>query len=139
MNDAQNKSQHLNMIQQIIARMGNNSFSLKQWSAGIIVAIYAFAGENFHKAAIVTIIPLIVFWLLDSYYLMLERKFRCLYDEVRKKEEDQIDFDMSFKNVNISMNDFKKYCFFKVAFSKTIIPFYLVCIITTLIIYFIEF
>lgn len=139
MRDVQNKSEHLNMIQQIITRMGSNSFSLKQWAVGVMVAIYAFAGENFHKAVVVTIIPLIVFWLLDSYYLMLERKFRSLYDEVRKKKEEEIDFDMSFKYVNVSMDDLKKYCFFKVAFSKTIFSFYLVCIITTLIIYFIKF
>nr|DAP30356.1 MAG TPA: hypothetical protein [Bacteriophage sp.] len=134
-----NKIGHLNMIQEIITRMGNNSFSLKQWSVGIMVAIYAFAGESSHKAVIVTIIPLIVFWLLDAYYLMLERKFRCLYDEVRIKKEEEIDFDMSFKFIRVKMSDVKKYCFFKILFSKTIWPFYIVCILTTLIIYFIKF
>jgi len=134
-----NKIGHLNMIQEIITRMGNNSFALKQWSVGIMVAIYAFAGESSHKAVIVTIIPLIVFWLLDAYYLMLERKFRCLYDEVRKKKEDEIDFDMSFKFIRINMNDIKKYCFLKILFSKTIWSFYIVCILTTLMIYFIKF
>ena len=93
MKEETNKIGHLNMIQDIITRLGNNSFSLKQWSVGIMVAIYAFAGKNFHKAVIVTIIPLITFWLLDSYYLMLERKFRCLYDKVRIKKEEEIDFN----------------------------------------------
>ena len=87
MSEFQNKREHLNMIQNIINRMGNNSFALKQWSVGIMVAIYAFAGENFHKAVIVTLVPLIIFWLLDTYYLILERKYRYLYDDVRKKEE----------------------------------------------------
>ena len=87
MQEQTNKIGHLNMIQGIISRMGNNAFSLKQWAVGIMIAIYAFAGENSHKAVIVTIIPLIVFWFLDSYYLMIERKYRCLYDEVRRKKE----------------------------------------------------
>ena len=137
--DGENKRSHLNMIQQIITRMGNNSFSLKGWSVGIMIAIYAFAGKNEHKAVIVTLIPLIVFWFLDTYYLMLERKFRELYNEVRLKKEDDIDFDMNFNNIKISMKDIKKYGIVNVFFSKTILPFYLVCIITTLIIYLLKF
>lgn len=139
MKEQNNKIGHLDIIQNVITRMGNNSFLLKQWSVGIMIAIYAFAGENSHKAVIVTIIPLLVFWMLDSYYLMLERKFRCLYDDVRKKKEEEIDFDMSFKNIKVNMEDLRKYCFFKVLFSKTISTFYIVCILTTLIIYFIKF
>ena len=137
--DGENKRSHLNMIQQIITRMGNNSFSLKGWSVGIIIAIYAFAGKNEHKAVIVTLIPLIVFWFLDTYYLMLERKFRELYNEIRLKKENDIDFDMNFNNIKINMKDIKKYGFVNVFFSKTILPFYLVCIITTLIIYLLKF
>ena len=94
----ENKICHLSMIQQIITRMGSNSFSLKGWSVGIMIAIYAFAGEDAHKAVVVTLIPLIVFWILDSYYLMLERKFRILYNNVRIKSEDEIDYDMNFDN-----------------------------------------
>lgn len=135
----ENKRCHLNMIQQIMTRMGNNSFSLKGWSVGIMIAIYAFAGQSEHKAVVVTLIPLIVFWFLDTYYLMLERKFRELYNDVRLKKEEEIDFDMNFNNIKISMKDIKKYGFVNVLFSKTILPFYLVCIITTLIIYLFEF
>lgn len=137
--DGENKRSHLNMIQQIITRMGNNSFSLKGWSVGIMIAIYAFAGKNEHKAVIVTLIPLIVFWFLDTCYLMLERKFRELYNEIRLKKENDIDFDMNFNNIKINMKDIKKYGFVNVFFSKTILPFYLVCIITTLIIYLLKF
>lgn len=139
MQEQSNKIGHLNMIQEIITRMGNNSFSLKQWAVGIMIAIYAFAGENSHKAVIVTIIPLVVFWILDSYYLMIERKFRCLYDEVRKKKEKNIDFNMNFNSIRVNMNNINNYSLIKVAFSKTILPFYLVCLVTTSIIYFIKF
>ena len=83
--------------------MGKNSFSLKGWAVGVMVAIYAFAGQNYNKAVIVTLIPLIIFWILDSYYLMLERKYRRLYDEVRLKENNKIDFDMNFNNVSLKL------------------------------------
>lgn len=135
----ENKRTHLNMIQQVIARMGSNSFSLKGWSVGIMIAIYAFAGQSEHKAVVVTLIPLIVFWFLDSYYLMLERKFQRLYNDVRLKKEEDIDFDMDFNNVEINLKDVKKYGYFNILFSKSILWFYLVCIATTLIIYFINF
>ena len=135
MSDNTNKIGHLNMIQETIKRMGNNSFYLKEWSVGIMIAIYSFAGDNAHKSIIITVIPLIVFWLLDTYYLTLERKYRCLYENVRKRDEKDIDFDMSLENIEIKMNQLEKYCFFKIAFSKTILPFYFVCILTTIIIY----
>lgn len=137
--DANNKVSHLNMIQQIIARMGNNSFSLKGWTVGIMIAIYAFAGSNSHKAVVVTLIPLFCFWLLDTYYLMLERKFRLLFDDVRNKNEKEIDFDMNINNLSVNIQQLKKYGFFNIMFSKTVFPFYLVCTITTLIVYFVKF
>ena len=121
----ENKRCHLNMIQQTITRMGNSSFSLKGWSVGIMIAIYAFAGQSEHKAVVVTLIPLIVFWFLDAYYLMSERKFRELYNDVRLKKEEDIDFDMNFNNIKISMKDIKKYGFVNVLLSKTILPFFI--------------
>ena len=137
--NGENKRCHLNMIQQVITRMGNNSFALKGWSVGMMIAIYAFAGQNSHKAVVVTLIPLIVFWFLDSYYLTLERKFRALYNDVRLRKEDEIDFDMNFDNIVVSMKDLKKYGFVNVFISKTVLPFYLVCIVITLVIYLIKF
>lgn len=133
------KISHLNMIQSIITRMGNNSFALKGWAVGIMVAVYAFAGNSNVKAVIVTLMPLIVFWFIDAYYLMLERKFRCLYDDVRIKDEKDIDFSMNPNNVKINLDEVKKYGFFSIFFSKSVLPFYLVCIATTLVIYFVKF
>ena len=133
------KISHLNMIQGIITRMGNNSFALKGWAVGIMIAVYAFAGKSNVKAVIVTLMPLVVFWFIDTYYLMLERKYRCLYDDVRKKVEDKIDFNMNYNNVKIELKDIKNYGFFNILFSKSVLPFYLICIATTLVIYFVPF
>ena len=138
MND-ENKRCHLEMIQGIITRMGKNSFQLKEWSVGIMIAIYAFAGQNANKAVIITIIPLTIFWMLDTYYLCLERKFRMLYDETRTKDNKDIDYSMDFNSVKIKVGEVKKICFFSTAFSKSTFPFYLATITTTLIIYFIKF
>lgn len=135
----ENKRCHLDMIQSIISRMGNNAFALKGWAVGIMIAIYAFAGQNSNKAVIITLIPLIVFWILDTYYLSLEKKFRLLYDDVRIKDEKEIDYSMNFNDIKIKVGEVKKISFIKIMFSKSILPFYLVCIATTLIVYFVKF
>ena len=94
------KSNHLSMIQSTIQRMGNNSFYLKGWAVLIIVAIFTFAGEqNNIRCILFTNLPLVVFWGLDAYYLQLERKYRFLYNDVRNKKEEAIDYDMDFNNV----------------------------------------
>ncbi len=132
-----NKQVHLTNILSVITRMGNNSFALKGWAVGVMIAVYSFASSNTRKAIIVTLIPLVVTWILDAYYLMTERKFRKLYDEERMKSEEEIDFSMDYNNVVLKIGELGKYSLFKALFSKIVMPFYLVCIITTLIIYFI--
>jgi hypothetical protein len=56
----------------------------------------------------------------NAYFLGLERKYRNLYDEVRKMEESKIDFSMSISKFNV----FKKNSMFYCAFSSTLIFFY---------------
>lgn len=131
----ENKKNHLSMIQAIVERMSNNSFKLKEWSVLVMIAVFSFASDDNTKAVIITLVPLIVFWFLDTYYLMLERKYRKLYDDVRLREEKNIDFSMSCSDVKIELEDIKKYSFFNLLFSKSVLPFYLVCSITTIIIY----
>ena len=134
-----NKIAHLNMVQDAISRMGKNSFSLKEWSVGIMIAVYAFAGNVNSKAVIITIFPLVAFWALDAYYLSMERKFRRLFDEIREKSEKEIDFNMDFKNLMVKMNQASWYSIARSLISKTVLPFYLACVATTLIVYFVNF
>lgn len=129
------KKEHLSMIQQIISRMGQNSFQIKGWSVGIMIAIFSFSG-NQNKAICIlfTIIPLFVMWFLDSYYLLLERKFRLLYNDVRISKENY-NYDMNYNNVKLDVGSHSKISFIKVMFSLTEILFYLTCILTTIFIY----
>ena len=130
-----NKIAHLQMIQEIITRMGQNSFQIKGWAIGIMIAIFSFAGEQSDtKCILFTIVPLVIMWFLDSYYLQLERKFRYLYNDVRNNDQDK-NFDMDFSVIKIQVKDSQKICYFKVLFSMTEIVFYLTCIITTILIY----
>ena len=100
-----------------------------------MIAIFSFAGEQSNTRCILfTIVPLIIMWFLDSYYLQLERKFRLLYDDVRISEKSR-NYDMNFNDIKIKVRDSYKISYFKILISATEIVFYLTCIITTTLIY----
>ena len=90
------KIKHLEFIQETIKRMVGNSFLLRGWSVTLIIAIVTLAHQSDKPIYFVFAFLInIIFWLLDSYYLLQEKKFRCLYNEVRKKDEALVDFSMS--------------------------------------------
>lgn len=74
------KVSHLEMIQGVINRMAGNSFALKGWAVTLVAGIFALSSKDADRTYfIVAYIPIIVFWFLDSYYLLQERLFRSLY------------------------------------------------------------
>ena len=74
------------MLQATVARLAGNSFTIKGWSVTLVSALLAFAVKelDWHLAAL-SILPLVLFWGLDAYYLRQERLFRHLYETVRTK------------------------------------------------------
>lgn len=74
---------HLQFIQNVITRMNANSFQVKTWTVSIIVALAALAvNSKNYMYILISAVPTILFWTLDSYYLQQERKFRGLYKDV---------------------------------------------------------
>jgi hypothetical protein len=91
-----NKLEHLKMIQTIISRMAGNSFLIKGWCVTLVAAILALAAKEPNKLFIaVALFPVVMFWILDGYFLHQERLFRKLYDRVLESEEDSIDYSMN--------------------------------------------
>lgn len=90
------KIKHLEMIQLVITRMASNSFLIKGWAVTLVSALFALAaaGSKF-EFILICYFALPVFWLLDGYYLFQERLYRGLFDAVRGKKEDDIDFSMN--------------------------------------------
>lgn len=71
---------YLQLLQNTIARMGQNSFILKGWGATLAAAVFALVANQSHPLFILTaLVPTVVFWGLDAYYLRQERLFRALY------------------------------------------------------------
>ncbi len=91
----ENKHAHLEMIQGVVNRLSHNSFLLKGWSVVLISALFALAAGNSNVLFIyLAYFPSIAFWILDGYFLWQERMFRALFDLVRNKNENEIDFSM---------------------------------------------
>lgn len=97
-----NKHKHLEFLQGAINRMASNLFLLKGWTITLIAALFALSAKDANKAyVLIAYFPALLFWVLDGYFLSQERRFRALYDHVRKLDENQIDFSMDtapFKN-----------------------------------------
>lgn len=96
------KHLHLEFLQGAINRMASNLFLLKGWTITLVAALFTLSAKDTNKAyMLIAYFPALLFWVLDGYFLSQERRFRALYDHVRKLDEDQIDFSMDtapFKN-----------------------------------------
>jgi hypothetical protein len=116
------KKQHLEFIQNIITRMNTNAFQIKGMAVVIVsVLLVVYAATNNVAFIFLSIVPAILFWLLDSYYLQQERKFRGVYNNVAGIEN-----DVEIKPYEMPIQKFngRQYCFCKVFFSKTIFGLY---------------
>lgn len=117
------KIRHLEIIQGIINRMAGNSFALKGWAVTLVSGIFALASKDCEKMYfLITYVPILVFWGLDSYYLKQEKTYRNLYDHVRKNNDIATDFDV---NPNSKYLQTQKTCYFKCFFSLTESCFYI--------------
>lgn len=123
------KLRNLEMIQQLITRMAQNSFVLKGWSITIITAAFSLNGKaNVLSCYLLIYFITMMFWLLDSYYLSLERGYRELYSKCLEGEE--YNFDFKLRN----QNSIKKYIL--CIFSKVEFGFYfLLLLMVSIILY----
>ncbi|MCE2416332.1 hypothetical protein J4G07_20305 [Candidatus Poribacteria bacterium] len=114
------KIKHLEMIQNIITRLANNSFSLKGWTVIFIAAVLGFAIKESNSNYIpLVLFPIFAFWGLDGYYLRQEKLFRALYDKVRKLDEQDINFEMDTSSIEKEVGSWRSICV-----SRTILGFY---------------
>lgn len=86
---------HLGMIQDVIKRLADNSFSVRRWTlvtVGALIALAVRADEPI--LAYASLGPALIFWRLDGYYLRQEQLFRRLYDRVRTNPDSVEPFAM---------------------------------------------
>lgn len=125
---------HLDFIENVIARLANNSFLIKGWAVAVAGAFYGFAvQQDMALLAVLGLLPAISFWWLDAYYLRSEQMFRKLFEAVRNDPGAYYPFVM---NHRLFRNDVKPRA--KVMWSETLRSFYvplaLVGLLTALVI-----
>lgn len=80
---AEDRRQHLSFIQAVITRMSQASSSSKSWLLPIMTLTYGYAlTQKSWPVALLGVISVIVFGVLDANYLKQERAFRKLYDQI---------------------------------------------------------
>ena len=97
------KQQYLGFIQDIISRLNNNSFQLKNFALLLITGCLGIYASNKESLLFpIAIILTFFFWWLDSFYLCKERRFRGLF-------EDAVKLDSSSKKMiyKISLDEYK--------------------------------
>ncbi|MER5575655.1 hypothetical protein [Streptomyces massasporeus] len=110
---------HLEFIQAVVTRLGNGSFLIKGWTMTVSGVFFGFLVNHLSwKLAATGMIPIIGFWLLDSYYLRQERLFRKLYDEVRGRSAGVPPFSLNVQPY------LERVPWGAVAVSRTMINFY---------------
>ena len=88
----------------------------------LVAAVGALASQGTDKHYIIMVVIVIIgFWLLDAYYVMQERKYRLLYNNVTDKQENEIDFKMDTRNISGNTKELKYY---KCIFSPSVICVY---------------
>lgn len=71
---------HLEFIQSVIGRLGNNGFLIKGWAITVAGLFFGFAVHSSDwRLGIATVAPILLFWGIDAYFLWAERRFRALY------------------------------------------------------------
>ena len=94
--------EHLKMIQNVIDRMARHTLWLRGGNATLAVGWLAFVarvggagGAADSPAWYWPLLPLLMLFFLDGYYLWQERLFRRLYDRVRQQETTDFAMDTS--------------------------------------------
>ena len=108
------KAQHRDFVQAIITRLNGNSFKIKTLLITITAAFLGIYASNNNQLLLIFLCPLILlFWFLDSYYLLQEKKFRKIYNDIcdLSPENEKITrevFQINPKLYKISFTEFLK-------------------------------
>lgn len=119
-----NKLKKLEFYQNIIARMNSSSMQIKIVTY-TISAIILSSSQN----PLITVFPIVMLWILDSYYLANEKQFRNLYNQIADKESiESLKINKPFNSsYELGRSVFKSFKSFVMIF--TYVPIFLIAII----------
>ena len=81
---------YLTFLQENIKRMASNSSSCKTWCITLLSALLVLSiDKEIYIAMKIVWFPLVLFFLLDSFYLSLEKNFRDIYNDFIKDADEK--------------------------------------------------
>lgn len=87
--DSPSVQSYVTILQNVITRMATNSTACKTWCITLVSAVIVIVADKGKPSYVwISILPIILFGLLDAYYLLLEKAFREKYNEFIKKVHD---------------------------------------------------
>ena len=112
----------IDLIQDCIKRMANNSFLLKGWTVSLVVIVLAIGKDHeFKKVFPILMLLIACFWYLDAFFLRTEKMYRKMYEWVIKNRKNTEEYLYHLDPHRFS-NDVAGEI--KIMFSKTLCVFY---------------
>lgn len=89
---------YLTILQGVIGRMASNSSGAKTWCIALVSAIIVVVADKADPRYVwIALVPVALFFVLDAYYLGLERQFRDRYNNfIAKLHEGTAEVDDVF-------------------------------------------
>jgi len=119
------------IIQDNIKRMSSNSFLIKGWTITLFSGILLFTDSS-RQIMLFMIIPIILFWYIDAYFLRQERLFREIYNWVI---ENRLKTDAFLFDLNTNRFKDKVASTIRLVFSKSLFLFYITMLFMIIIIW----
>lgn len=122
---------YLEAIQRVVDRLSNISFILKGWAVSLVAGLMALAASGSNQGfVLIAYIPTVLFWLLDSYFLMMERQYRVLFEKNKDLSQELEFFTLKRDKATFTM-------FGAAAASTTMLMTYIPLIVSMLIVMFV--
>src|SRR6202041_1498492 len=88
---AELRVKHLEMLQSLITRMAGYGASFKSYCITVVTAVIGFS-FTLHRpgVAALALLPVLAFGVADAQYLRVERRFRDVFNLVRKEGWEQM-------------------------------------------------
>lgn len=123
---------HIDIIESTITRMSENSKQMKEWCIVLISGLVSvYFTLKISWLIVIALIATILFGCLDTFYLMLERRYRQLYNDVigiGNKYKVSHKYHLIIREIplyGMSTNKYEQYTTYCSALaSKSIRPFY---------------
>jgi hypothetical protein len=117
---AELRIKHLEMLQSLITRMAGYGASFKSYCITVTTAVIGFA-FTLHRPAVaaLALLPVIAFGVADAQYLRVERRFREIFNLVRKESWD------TMPSFEINLQSAPAQSFLSAATSWSIVWFYI--------------